>query len=344
MQNKISSNQFLILLFSCSFLFGCNNASTEESSTEQSQQETNSETVQVDETKESDGSCPEKPGKLEASNVAKVSLDGKETTVSGQLIANEALGYAFDGEEKQKLSYSTDDEFCMWVLTPDNDVLEGLELPTDGSYIVQISIPKGAKTFELAMELENPESSTTSNNGSQGSGLDFSNIQTNNNVNSSSTSSSNSPSLSPQEAANLIQNWQRAKREIFAPPYNRYLGEQLLTGKAYRSKIRKSDGSESSVDWLQNNRAYYTYRLQKIDDITDFKTSGNYAVINLVIREERTLCINDRPSKDDNTVSDKRLVRYDLRYIDGRWKISDQKTERLIAQDDNPNVSCRVIR
>jgi len=344
MQNKISSNQLLILFFSCSFLFGCNNASTEESSTEQSQQETNSETVQVDETKESDGSCPEKPGKLEASNVEKVSLDGNETTVSGQLIANKALGYAFDGEEKQKLSYSTDDEFCMWVLTPDNDVLEGLELPTDGSYIVQISIPKGAKTFELAMELENPESSTTSNNGSQGSGLDFSNIQTNNNVNSSSTSSSNSPSLSPQEAVNLIQKWQRAKRKIFAPPYNRYLGEQLLTGKAYRSKISKADGSGSSVDWLENNSAYYTYQLQALDEIANFNDFGGSALIDVISREKRTLCINGRPSKDNNTAYDKRLVRYSLQYVEGQWKISNYKTQKLINQGYNANKSCQIQR
>ncbi|AFZ50006.1 hypothetical protein Dacsa_1311 [Dactylococcopsis salina PCC 8305] len=159
MYNKLLSNQLLIFLFSCSFLFSCTNPPTEESNTEETQQETNSETVQVDETKESDRGCPEKPGKLEASNVEKVSLDGNETTVSGQLTADEALGYAFEGKEEQKLSYSSDDEFCMWVLTPDNDVLEGLELPKDGSYVVQIAIPKGAKTFELAISLEQQQSS-----------------------------------------------------------------------------------------------------------------------------------------------------------------------------------------
>ncbi|PNW27009.1 UNVERIFIED_CONTAM: hypothetical protein BEN50_21460, partial [Euhalothece sp. KZN 001] len=291
MWDRVLCGELLIFLFSCSFLFSCTNPPTEESNTEETQQETNSETVQVDETKESDRGCPEKPGKLEASNVEKVSLDGNETTVSGQLTADEALGYAFEGKEEQKLSYSTDDEFCMWVLTPNNDVLEGLELPTDGSYIVQIAIPKGAKTFELAMELKNPESAISSNNRSQGNSVDFSNIQTNNNVNSSSPSSSNAPSLNPQEAVNLIQNWQRAKRELFAPPYNRYLGEQLLTGKAYADNIRKPDGSGSSVDWLENNGAYYTYQLQAIDEVTNFNDLGGAAFIDIVTREKRTLCI-----------------------------------------------------
>ncbi|AFZ50008.1 ARC6/PARC6 family protein [Dactylococcopsis salina] len=334
-------NKILLLLFTCSLFFGCDNVTTQENNNRQ--QNANSETVQVDETKESDRGCPEKPGKLEASNVEKVSLDGNETTVSGQLTADEALGYAFEGKEEQKLSYSTDDEFCMWVLTPNNDVLEGLELPTDGSYIVQIAIPKGAKTFELAMELRNPESAVSSNNRSQNNSVDFSNIQTNNNVNSSSTSSSNAPSLNPQEAVNLIQNWQRAKRQIFAPPYNKNLGAEFLTGQAYRSKLRKLDGSGSSVDWLENNGAYYTYRSQEVDEVTSFNNSGNSAVINVVISEERTLCINNRPSKDDNTISDKRLVRYDLRYSDGGWKISNQNTEKVIDQGNNPNISCRVI-
>jgi hypothetical protein len=344
MLNKLAAKQFIILFFSCGFIFGCNNTATQESNTEETQQETNSETVQVDETKESDDGCPEKPGKLEASNVEKVSLDGNETTVSGQLTADEALGYAFEGKEEQKLSYSTDDEFCMWVLTPNNDVLEGLELPTDGSYIVQIAIPKGAKTFELAMELKNPESAISSNNRSQNNSVDFSNIQTNNNVNSSSTSSSNAPSLNPQEAVNLIQNWQRAKRELFAPPYNRYLGEQLLTGKAYADNIRKPDGSGSSVDWLENNGAYYTYQLQAIDEVTNFNDLGGAAFIDVVTREKRTLCINGRASKDNNTTYDKRVVRYNLQYVQGEWKISNYKTQNLIDQGYNSSQSCKIRR
>ncbi len=336
MISKIYRHPILLLILTCSFLFSCSNSSTEYSQSQPTESEANSETVTVDETDNQSGKCPDKPGKLNPSNVEKVNLDQSETTVSGQLIAGKALGYSFEGKENQKLAYSTEDEFCMWIYTPDNEILDDLELPTDGSYTVQISIPKGAKTFELGMQLRNPESSFTANND-----ISFDNIQDNNN---SRQLSDNSPSLSPQKAVNLVQEWQKAKRQLFAPPYNRYQGEQLLTGKAYRDNIRKPDGSGSSVDWLENNNAYYTYQLQALDEIANFNDFGGSAFIDVITREKRTLCINGRPSKDNNTAYDKRLVRYNLQYVDGQWKISSYKTQKIINQGYNANKSCQIQR
>ncbi|NBD33283.1 MAG: DUF4101 domain-containing protein [Cyanobacteria bacterium] len=353
MISKIYCHPILLLILTCSFLFSCSNSSTEDSQNQPTESEANSETVTVDETENKSGECPEKPGKLNSSNVEKVNLDQSETTVSGQLIAGEALGYSFEGKENQKLTYSTEDEFCMWIYTPDNDILEGLELPKNGSYTVQISIPKGAKTFELSMQLRSLDSSSASNNSGQSGNTSFDNIQTNNtnssqnNIqtnNNTNSSRSNVPSINPQEAVNLIQNWQQAKRELFAPPYNRYLGEQLLTGKAYADNIRKPDGSGSSVDWLENNGAYYTYQLQAIDEVTNFNDFGGSAFIDVVTKEKRTLCINGRASRDDNTTYDKRLVRYNLQYVKGQWKIASYETQRVIDQGYNSNKSCQIGR
>lgn len=45
----------------------------------------------------------------------------------------------------------------------------------------------------------------------------------------------------PQQIVNsvdLIERWLKAKRDIFGPSYQTYLGEELLTGKAYNDKIK----------------------------------------------------------------------------------------------------------
>lgn len=335
------SNKILFFIFTCTFLFACSSESSNQNQTEKNKQKSNSETIKVDEANNRNGKCPDQPGKLDPSNVEKVTLDGNQTTVSGQLTADEALGYTFSGKKDQKLSYSTQDEFCMWVLTPNNDPLEGLKLPEDGSYIVQISIPKGAKTFELAMQLKNPDSSYDFQDRSQSNSFSFRDNQNSNNINSSPK---NTPSITAEKAVNIIQKWQEAKRQIFAPPYNRYKGEKLLTGKAYGDNIRKPDGSGSSVDWLENNEAYYTYQLQKIDEITNFQDFGGSALIDIVTREKRTLCIDGQPSHDDNTAYDKRLVRYNLQYIEGQWKISSYDTQKVINQAPNSNKSCQIER
>lgn len=157
MNNVISFNKVLIIILLFSFLGGCDSNLNETNETDESQEEVSSETATINESQDAN-ECPDRPGNLDSSNVKQINLDN-ETTVSGQLKGGQALGYTFEGKEEQKLSYNTDDEFCMWFLTPDNDPLDDLELPTDGSYIVQISIPRGSRTFEVTMNLEDPQTS-----------------------------------------------------------------------------------------------------------------------------------------------------------------------------------------
>jgi hypothetical protein len=49
-------------------------------------------------------------------------------------------------------------------------------------------------------------------------------------------------SISRSEAVDLIEQCLKAKRDIYGPSYQTYLGEELLTGKAYNDKIKSSDG------------------------------------------------------------------------------------------------------
>jgi serine/threonine-protein kinase len=151
-------------------------------------------------------------------------------------------------------------------------------------------------------------------------------------------------SISQTAAVELLKNWITAKREIFAPPYRTDIGEQLLTGKAYRDNIKKTDdpdlcladgGKEeeclSSVDWLQRNNAYYNYGVQSLDAVKNFKASGDQATIEVEITEERTLIKNGK-ADPTNTSFDTLLVRYSLEFTNGQVKIADYKTVRTLRK------------
>ncbi|MEN9918616.1 MAG: hypothetical protein RL662_1052 [Bacteroidota bacterium] len=146
------------------------------------------------------------------------------------------------------------------------------------------------------------------------------------NVNITSTpqsTSSTAPSFSQEEAADLINNWQNAKRQMFAPPFDRQLLEQFLTGKGYENNV----GSQT---WLQDNNAHYTYGVQSVDSIEEFIVSGDRATLDAVITEERTFYVNDKVIHDSNTAFDTRLVRYNLKLDNGQWKIEDYNTVKKI--------------
>ncbi len=146
-------------------------------------------------------------------------------------------------------------------------------------------------------------------------------------LSTSASTSSTQEDFTQEDAVRLIEKWQNAKREIFAPPFNRQLGVELLTGKAYYDNIGKPDGS---IGWLENNYSHYTYGVQKIESVENFEKNGNYATIDAVITEQRTLH-NSNGGIDRNASGfDTRLVRYNLRSENGQWKIAEYRTVRKI--------------
>jgi hypothetical protein len=131
------------------------------------------------------------------------------------------------------------------------------------------------------------------------------------------------PSYTQEEAVDLLARWQSAKRQIFAPPFDRELGSELLTGKAYYDNVGNPEGS---VAWLQNNASYYTYGVQSIDSVENFAVDENYATIEVIVTEQRTL-YNQHGNIDQNASGfDTRLVRYNLESENGQWKIADYQT------------------
>jgi hypothetical protein len=99
--------------------------------------------------------CPEAPtGTLDPNNVKRIGILSGSTSISGIAKQNQLLGYAFRGEAKQKFSYTpTDPDLCVWVYTPDNKVLSDLELPTSGSYTVQVAAKQGTKAFNMELSV-----------------------------------------------------------------------------------------------------------------------------------------------------------------------------------------------
>ncbi len=133
-------------------------------------------------------------------------------------------------------------------------------------------------------------------------------------------------SITREAAISVLNKWQDAKGELFAPPFNRSLGAELTTGEAYRKNV----GDGSSLEWLANNNSYYRYGVQRIDSVEKFIASDNRATIDIVITEDRNFYKNGRIITGANTSFDTRLVRYSLQLEDGDLKISDYKTLDVI--------------
>ncbi|WP_414619745.1 protein kinase domain-containing protein [Calothrix sp. CCY 0018] len=134
-------------------------------------------------------------------------------------------------------------------------------------------------------------------------------------------------SITREAAISVLNQWQDAKRELFAPPFDRNLGAELTTGEAYRKNV----GTDSSLEWLENNNSYYRYGVQKIDSVEKFIASNNRATIDIVVTEDRIFYQSGEIVPGENTSFDTRLIRYSLQLEDGSLKISDYKTIDVIS-------------
>lgn len=137
-------------------------------------------------------------------------------------------------------------------------------------------------------------------------------------------------SISRDAAAEVVKQWMQYKRVLFAPPYDTSQGSDLLTGRAYINNIDRSsepcnssdrEGCLSSVDWLKTYNGQYSFGVQRLDSIDRFEASGDSASIFVTITEFRTLHQSGRSKSSGGT----KQARYDLKYENGRVKISDYK-------------------
>ena len=285
----------------------------------------------------SSSGCAEKPMvSLSGKDVETVALNESTITKSGQVSASKNIGYTFTATTGQKLSYSTDADVCLWVFSPDNEILKGGELSKNGKYIIQVAAPQGAKTFDLKMSLgvletaantptvsttDTPEGTSvnTSKNTSKNTSERTSERTSENNNSQSSLENDNlqpENDISQEQALELVQKWYAAKPRIFAPPFDRDLLNELATGKLYQ----RVGGEDGSIDWLQKYNRYYTYNKSEITNVIGFSSSGSRPYIKVRIIEE--LYLQGEKGLDKTNSGE-----YQIDYIyffakeNGTWKI-----------------------
>ena len=102
--------------------------------------------------------CPDSPtGSLTVNQVKAIALNAKDTLESGMVKASESVGYSFESKGNERFNYTTKSDLCVWIFSPDNKILKGTQLTQKGKYTLQVSVPKGASSFEMAMRLEPPQ-------------------------------------------------------------------------------------------------------------------------------------------------------------------------------------------
>ncbi len=272
--------------------------------------------------------CPEKPTlNLDQQNVEEINLD-QSLVKSGRVTTTKSVGYRFDAESGQTLNYSTNDDVCIVIYTPDNQIIDSGELTTSGKYVLEVSAPQGTRAFSLSMSLTNPQP------------VNEEPVAVNPPPAPTPTPVPQQPTpqpprvsprrvsqpvhnISEDEALQIVQNWYEAKPQIFGPPYDLDLVDQLATGNLYYNTTKPG----GSVDWLQNNDAYYTYTTSEITDVEEFSNSGTRPYIKVRIFED--LYLHGRQGIDrKNSGPYRGTFTYVFEQENGVWKIYDYKKVR----------------
>lgn len=221
--------------------------------------------------------CPKQPKTILASNNVKtIDFRTQSITQSGMVSSNKSLGYTFEARSGQKLGYSTNQDICLWIYTPDNQILSSPNLPTDGKYTIQISALKGSTTFDLTLNLDSvtavatptPISSPTpsppvSNNAWQ-------------NTTSVSTLISSSTPISAK--SNTV--YRPAPEKVIDNYYTKVNNHQyreawnLLPTALQEDKQLHPNGYNSFTDWW-NKVEYVTFNQYSLEAV-----NSNWAVVN----------------------------------------------------------------
>lgn len=248
----------------------------------------------------SNNGCPLQPqAVLDPKNVKQVSLEQGSVTETGQLVAGQDKGFAFKAEKGAKLSFKTKDDICVWVFTPDNNLLSNNDIPGNGSYTIQVATLKGSTNFTLDIGFGNLSPTA-----------------------SGSSSVSIYGELNQKKAEKLVQAWLNAKSKIFASPFDVELARRITAGPVYNDIVKPN----GAVDWLKNNNSYYTYTEARISKVWLFSNHAKRPTLKVSIVEDRTLRTN---GNIDASQSGKDTSTYTYSFVreDGEWKIYDYKGE-----------------
>jgi hypothetical protein len=126
--------------------------------------------------------------------------------------------------------------------------------------------------------------------------------------------------LTELQARSIVEKWLTVKSQIFAPPFNVDLANEVVAGGPLWTDLTKDDGS---IKWLQNNNSYYTYSSIRINRVNGFTPSPSMPSIIVSITEDPTL----HSPRGSSPSSSTRDWVYILKEEQGRWKIWDYRKQ-----------------
>ncbi len=126
--------------------------------------------------------------------------------------------------------------------------------------------------------------------------------------------------LTQQQARAIVEKWLQVKSQIFAPPFNTALADQVVAEGPLWTDLTKPDGS---IQWLKTNNSYYTYSTIKVNRVIRFVPSASMPSIAVSVTEVSTL----NSPKGNETSTNTKNWNYTLKKESGRWKIWDYRKQ-----------------
>jgi len=126
--------------------------------------------------------------------------------------------------------------------------------------------------------------------------------------------------LNEGQARAVIEKWLSMKAQIFAPPFDKKIADEVVAEGPLWRDLTKTDGS---IDWLQKNNSYYTYNSYRINGVTQFSPSSEMPTITISLTEDSVL---HSPKGNAPSVKTGNWL-YTLKQENGAWKVWDYKKQ-----------------
>lgn len=128
------------------------------------------------------------------------------------------------------------------------------------------------------------------------------------------------PGINELEARAIVERWLTVKSQIFAPPFDTNLVDQVVASGPLWTDITKTGGS---IDWLKNNNSYYSYSTIKVNRVISFAPSPSLPSIVVSITEDSIL---HSPKRNKSSSSTGNWI-YTLKEEGNAWKVWDYRKQ-----------------
>ena len=126
--------------------------------------------------------------------------------------------------------------------------------------------------------------------------------------------------LSEQQARSVVEQWLTVKSQIFAPPFNTDLADQVVASGPLWTDLTKDNGS---INWLKKEDSYYTYDVIRVNRVLRYLPSETMPSIVVSVTENSVL---HSPNGNEKSSSTNNWI-YTLQEENGRWKIWDYRKQ-----------------